>query len=138
MALVRLSMLLGREEYARKAERILEANALLVQRVPQGFAHLLCAADFSLHAPAEIVVAGDPAKEDTRALLRTIRRIYLPNKVVALRGLPEEAEEETVLPLTLERRLVDGRAAAYVCRNQTCGLPAVTVAELEKQLGVLR
>jgi hypothetical protein len=38
------------------------------------------------------------------------------------------------VPLLADRPLVDGRAAAYVCRGFVCDRPTVSPADLERQL----
>ena len=43
---------------------------------------MLQALDFSLQEPRRAVIAGDPAKAETRALLHAIHSVYQPNKVV--------------------------------------------------------
>ncbi|NDZ79174.1 hypothetical protein G3I19_11740, partial [Streptomyces sp. SID10853] len=41
-------------------------------------------------------------------------------------------------PLLVDRPLIDGRAAAYVCRNFTCSAPTPDPAVLAGQLGAVQ
>ena len=43
---------------------------------------------------------------------------------------------EALVPLLAGRRLVDGRAAAYVCRNFVCDRPVTDPGELAAKIGV--
>ncbi|MBI3697418.1 MAG: hypothetical protein HY238_21610, partial [Acidobacteria bacterium] len=52
------------------------------------------------------------------------------NKVVARAG---EADDR--MPLLAGRGPIDGRAAAYVCRNYACQKPVTSPQELAAQLG---
>ena len=61
-----------------------------------------------------------------------VQHRYLPDAVVAL-GTPENGAS---VPLLADRTLVDGRAAAYVCRNFVCELPATDPESLLRQLQV--
>ena len=44
--------------------------------------HLLLALDFYLTEPRRAVVAGDPGRPETTALLRAVHSVYQPDKVV--------------------------------------------------------
>ncbi len=88
-------------------------------------------ADGAFHA--EIAIVGDPAASDTQALLRVVRGGYRPFQVVAL-GTP--SPEGAQVPLLQDRDLVDGRAAACVCRDFACQAPVTTPQALEELLSV--
>ncbi|MBV9109614.1 MAG: thioredoxin domain-containing protein, partial [Gemmatimonadetes bacterium] len=134
MALLRLSELTGESRYREVAERVLGSMSELMARVPQGFGHLLCALDFSLAAPTEIAFVGDPDAEETRALVRTASRIYLPNAVLA--GKREgDADGDDHIPLLRDRAMVGGHATAYVCERLACRQPVTDPAALAEQLG---
>ncbi len=84
--------------------------------------------------PKEIAVIGDPKDPATQALIETVYRHYLPNKVVVL-ATPEQAAKPDALPLIKLKKLFKGRPAAYVCENYVCKIPTNTATELAKQLG---
>jgi uncharacterized protein YyaL (SSP411 family) len=50
------------------------------------------------------------------------------------REVPDPDVEREVVPLLAGRPLVDGRAAAYVCRGMVCERPVTSVQELLDQL----
>ncbi|MGZ6831442.1 MAG: hypothetical protein ACXVFS_17335, partial [Nocardioidaceae bacterium] len=68
----------------------------------------------------------DPARA---ALLRAARHAASPG-LVAVAGAPGGSE----VPLLAGRDLVDGQAAAYVCRGMVCDRPVTDVAALEALL----
>ena len=129
--LLRLSLLLDRDDYRQRAETVLEEMGGGLEKLPGAFGRLLAALDFSVSRPYEIVVVGDPGG-DTRALLGTVYARYLPNKVVAGHG-PDE-EEEGLVPLLADRPMRDGRATAYVCEGYACQNPTTDPEELARQL----
>jgi uncharacterized protein YyaL (SSP411 family) len=135
MALLRLGELTGEERYRAVAERALAGIADLVARVPMGFGHLLCALDFSAAAPAEVAFVGDPSAEETRALVRAVSRLYLPNAVLAGKGDGDDGAGD-LIPLLRERTAIGGRATAYVCERLACRLPVHDPAALAEQLGI--
>ncbi len=118
-ALLRLAALTGEEEYAEKASRLLRGAAPLASRAPLGFGNWLRAIELRLASPTEIVIAGDPAHDATRALLAPLRERYLPT--AAFLGIAPNDPHPFPSPLS------EGRTAhaptAYVCHAYACDLP---------------
>ena len=128
--LLRLAVLTGNQAYRKEAERVLLVMKEAMTRQPTGFGRLLAVLNTFLSPSQEVAIVGDSASADTQALIRTVRKRYLPNTVLALK----HPAEENVLPLLQDRGLVDGKAAAYVCENYACKLPVTEVQALEKLL----
>jgi uncharacterized protein len=131
--LLRLSLLLDREDYRARAESVLEGLSGGMERLPGAFGRLLAALDFHLSRPREIAIIGDPASPDTQALIDAVYARYLPNKVVAGRA-PEDDEATGLVPLLAEREARGGRATAYVCEGYACQNPTSDPEELAGQL----
>jgi uncharacterized protein YyaL (SSP411 family) len=134
MALLRLAELTGKTRYREVAERALAGSMSLMAQVPAGFGHLLCALDFALATPVEVAILGDPAAEETRALVRTVSRTYLPNAVLAGRAPDTPDADAALVPLLEGRTARDGRATAYVCERLACRQPVTDAAALADQL----
>jgi hypothetical protein len=109
----------------------------LAERVPRFAGWSLAAAEAALAGPLEIAVVGVAGDPDRAALERAARAAVSPGAVVVV-GEPDlredPDEDDSVLPLLAGRGLVDGRAAAYVCRGMVCDRPVSTVEELEALL----
>jgi len=136
LALLRLAELTGTERFREVAERVLASFAEPMARYPGAFGHLLSALDLFLAVPQEVAIVGRPGEPDTDALLRVVRRSYLPNTVVALRRPDEGEEAAELIPLLARRAAIDGAATAYVCERFACQRPVTTPEELAWQLGV--
>ena len=133
--LLKLSVLLEREDYRERAGAVLDNLSGGMVQVPGAFGRLLSALDFYLSTPYEVAIIGEREAPDTKMLLETVYSSYLPNKVVA--GSSENDEEATQLvPLLANRPMRGGRATAYVCVNYACQSPTTDPAELARQLGV--
>jgi len=130
--LLRLARLLDRPQLGELAAGVLALMAEAMGEQPLAFGRLLAALDFYVNPGFEIAIVGDPASDDTPALLAEIRRRFMPNTVLAL-GLPG-SEAATEIPLLAGRDMRDGRATAYVCRNYACNLPVTELAALARQL----
>ncbi|MBK6426885.1 MAG: thioredoxin domain-containing protein [Blastocatellia bacterium] len=134
--LLRLSALLGNLEYRDRAETVLEAVGGALGRYARAFGHALCALDAMVSTSIEVAIVGDPADEAARALAREARRRYVPGMVVA-GASPDDSESAAMIPVLHDRGLVDGKPAAYVCQDRTCGLPVTTVEALAEQLAAI-
>ena len=102
-------------------------------KTPLGTSHWLCALDFYLSAPKEIVIVGARDNALTQELSKVIYTRWLPNKVVAAfdSNDPDSAKE---LPLFENRKMVNGRPTVFVCQNNICQSPITEAKELEKRL----
>ena len=134
LALLRLAVLLDKPAYRDQARRTLESNQPMIKRAPRAFLAMLRTVDFLVHPPKEIVLAGYPESSDTRRLLDALHSRFVPNKVVAVLDPAARAPEKRI-PLLAVKTLLDGKAAAYVCRNFACRTPVNTPEGLLEQLG---
>ncbi len=138
MNLARLSRILDRPDFQELASRVIGVFHEQLERMPVGLPQMLCALDASFTEPIQIVVAGGIHEPETVALLRVIRGHYLPNKVVLLAdgGLNQSWLADRVAGIRAMAPL-QGRPAAYVCRNFACELPVTEPEQLMELLGRL-
>jgi uncharacterized protein YyaL (SSP411 family) len=127
LALLRLSRHLDREDLRASADGILRCFAPWMKRSPRAFLGMLGAADLALAEELDIAIAGEAMGADARGLLRTVHARFLPNRVLS-------CSADSALPLHQGRGKVEGRAAAYVCRNRACDLPQTSQDALAARL----
>ena len=127
-ALVTLGAVTGDSHALEAGARATAAGLGLAVREPRFGGWSLAVAEALLSGPLQVAVVG--SGEDADALERVARRSASPGLVV-VRGEPDAPG----VPLLADRTLVDGRAAAYVCRGMVCDLPATTPEALAAQLG---
>ena len=133
-ALLRLGALTGRQDLWKKGERVLNLFRDFMEGAPGGFSNMLCALDFYIQRPKEIAIVGGRDQEDTKALLSSVHRRLLPNKVICLLDPTDSQEVTNVIPLLEGKTQKSGRATAYVCKNFTCSAPVTEAGELETLL----
>jgi uncharacterized protein YyaL (SSP411 family) len=122
--LLRLARMTADADLEQKAARLERAFSATVERAPMGFSELLSALDFALGPSYEVVIAGDPASQDTKQMLEVLHRTFVPNKIVLLLPSNENTPEITRLAeFTKFQRSIGGKATAYVCLNFVCNLP---------------
>ncbi|NWG17077.1 MAG: thioredoxin domain-containing protein [Chloroflexi bacterium] len=131
--LLRLAAYTGETRYEESARRTLALLSEALRQYPQAFGEALSAADMLVNDLDEVAVVGDPADEQTAALLAVIRRPYRPNAIAAL--APQDVDGEHILPLLNHRVTKGGEPTVYVCRNFACRLPVTTPEALRDQLG---
>ena len=133
--LLRLAQMTGRAEFRESAEKLFAAFGSRLSTTPMAIPQMLAACEFQLSEPRQIVIAGDPRVPETRALLRAVHARFLPNRILLL--VDSEETRGTLAagaPAVASMRPIDGRAAAYVCRNFTCQLPVSDVGALSELL----
>ncbi len=127
LALLRLARHLDREDLRASAEGTLRCFTPWMKRSPRAFLGMLSAVDLALDEELDIAIAGESGDADARVLLRTVHAHFLPNRVLS-------CSPERALPLHQGRGKVEGRAAAYVCRNRACERPATSQDALAARL----
>jgi uncharacterized protein YyaL (SSP411 family) len=123
-ACISYSAITGVMDYRERAERALSVVSTLGPRAPRAAGWGLAAATAILAGPLEIAVVGD----DRGVMHRTALMSTSPGRVVAT----GDADE---VPLLRDRRAVNGRATAYVCRGFVCQRPTTDLAELALSVG---
>jgi uncharacterized protein YyaL (SSP411 family) len=124
MNLLRLWQLTDKQAYKDQADRTLAAFAPRLEQMPEAMPYMMSALDFSLAKHKQIVIAGAPGADDTRALLRVVWQRYIPNRVLLLAdGAEGQKQLARWLPLLANVTRKQGRATAYICENYVCNLP---------------
>jgi uncharacterized protein len=130
--LLRLFHITGDDDYRKRAEKVLRSYYDAMESQPFGFAHMLCALDFYLNKPKEVVLVGKNGEPETAALVQEIHNHYLPNKVLQLVD-PNESLEK-ISPLLQGKSQIGGKLTVYVCSDSTCSSPVTNWAELKQLL----
>ena len=126
--LLKLSLYTGNSGYWTVAETAVSSLYGAMVQHPNAFAHWLCAAVFITGEPQEVAIIGDPGFPDTEALIDTTFAAFRPNLVVA------SGDATSTVPLLDDRKRLDNKATAYVCRRFVCQQPVNTPEALAEQL----
>lgn len=130
--LLRLYHYTGREDYLRRAEKILRLYYDAMEEQPFGFVHMLSALDFYLEKPKEIVLVGRKKDEATQDLLKKIHSLYLPDMTLQLVASDEPLK--AISPLLEGKTQLGGKPTVYVCHNFTCSPPVTEWEDLRELL----
>jgi len=133
LALLRTSRLTADQRFEQAAAQLLRPMREMMSRHPSGFGNWLCALDFYLSPPREVVIVGSRQDAATAGLLHVLCNTWLPSKVVVARD-PADAAPVDDLTLLKDRGMVDDRPTVYVCEGYTCRTPVNDAAALGKIL----
>jgi uncharacterized protein YyaL (SSP411 family) len=133
--LIRLARLTSENEYLQGADHIFAAFSNEANQLPSAHSQLMSALQRGAGPSLEVVIAGDAGARDTARLIATVRAMYLPQAAVLL-VTPGKAGAtiRELAPFAEAYEPVDGKAAAYVCRDFTCQLPTTDPAKLRTLL----
>lgn len=135
--LLRLGRMTGNPDLEQKADQLIKAFAKDITSFPMAYTQLLIALDFMFGPTREIVIAGDPSLETTQAMVKAVRKNFMPNKVVLLN--PDDGTDAQRLsdlsPYVKNMVPIEKKTTAYVCQQYACKTPITDAVQLEKLLG---
>lgn len=129
--LARLAAHDGRGDWRDAAERAVLAWGAPMAREPRAFASSLLALDFVRSGPVELAFIGTADAPRLAMLRREAARPFLPRRIIAHH---DPAEGDSRLPLLVNKGLVDGQPALYVCRDYACQQPVTDPAGVREAL----
>jgi uncharacterized protein YyaL (SSP411 family) len=140
LGLLRVGRLTGEKELEDLADVLLRGFSAGIARAPSAYPQMLIALDFAVGPSREIVIAGTAEAPATQAMVKAVYARFLPNKVMALRPVADEAAAEiTRLAPFLERqRPIGGGPTAYVCKDHVCEIPTNDIEEMKGFLDASR
>ena len=124
--LLRLNEFTTDDAFRIKAEKIFRSFQAMIKEAPAAFTDLLLALDFHLDDPFEIVlVAPEGKQKDAETFISRMRKVFLPNRILAVAGEGDELESlAKLVPLVGQKTARNGKATAYVCQSGVCQNPA--------------
>jgi len=134
LAFLKLSAYLIDPELTKKAENIFLSFYDELMEYGLNSAYMLQALHLYLGGLKEVAIVGKKNDATTQSFLTTLRKGFFPNSVFAFSYEDEVEENAKIIPLLEGRKLHQGKATAYVCRQGTCLPPVQTSEELVKLL----
>jgi uncharacterized protein YyaL (SSP411 family) len=130
MVLLRLFSFTKEQRYHDRAERLFRVFRSVMEHNAYGSSAMLCALDWYMRTPQEIVVVGARGDAMTESFLSTVHQRYLPNRAVLVVEATRRAGESE-LALAAGKTSVDGQPTAYVCQRQACSPPVTESHRLD-------
>ena len=124
-ALLTHGALTGSTRHLDAAAAAVDSVGAVAAQNPRFAGWALAVAEARAAGPLQVAVVG--TGPDAETLLAVVRASTSPG-LVAVAGEPDA----TGIPLLADRPLVEGRAAAYVCREFVCDRPTTDADELRR------
>ena len=132
MNFLRLFSHTGEGAYLNRTEQTFRLFRHQMDQNPFGTASMLCALDFFLAKPKEIVLVGARTHPAMNDLLGKIYGRYVPNKTLVV---VDGNNRSRLVPAAAQgKAAINGQPTAYVCHNFTCSQPVTDWDALEKLL----
>jgi uncharacterized protein YyaL (SSP411 family) len=125
--LLRLSRLTNELTYETMATQITKTFAQEVEGAPEAYTFFLLAYDFLIGPSYSVTLVGEQTHKDIAEMLDELKKRYLPTTTVSIKS-PEKS--------AFDYQQIEGKATAYVCRDQMCLPPTNNVTQMLEQLGV--
>jgi uncharacterized protein YyaL (SSP411 family) len=133
--LIRLERLTANTELGHKAKLLVQAFSETLKETPSAYTQFLVGLNFALSPATDIVLVGEIHANDTREMLTIIREKFSPGITCLLKEPSTPADQLAVLaPFSAQYTALDGKATAYVCRDNSCDSPTNDPAHLKKIL----
>src|SRR5262249_28281697 len=136
MNLLVLSHLVSDSTWDERIERTLRLFGTRLEQMGRGVPMMAAALSTHIAGVQQIVLVEGDAQAEDDALDRPLGLAYLPFAIQLRVAAGSQRALAGSLPFVEAMRPVDGRTAAYVCRNFTCRQPATTVDALQQELGI--
>ncbi|MGZ3945036.1 MAG: thioredoxin domain-containing protein [Mucilaginibacter sp.] len=119
--LKKLGLLFDNEKYEGISAQLLRNVAYMIQKYGSSYSNWAILMLNEAFGTYEVAIAG----ENSEPLRHELEKTFIPNKII-LGG------KKGSLPLLADK--FDGTTRIFVCKDKTCGLPALTVADALKQI----
>ncbi len=122
--LLRLGRITAHSDFERKAAQIGRAFFSTVKQFPAAHTQLMTALDFAVGPYYEIVIVGRTQGKGIDKMLKALRSVFVPNKVVLVRSLDKDSSDLLKMAeFTKHFSMIDDKTTAYVCTNAKCNIP---------------
>ncbi len=133
--LYRLATLLNVDAHRERGRRAIEAFRLQWAKYPHALPQLLCATALALEPPRHAVIAGDPARDDFRALVAVLHERIGPRRaLLAVDGGAAQSWLARRAPWLADMGPQGGRATVYLCEEFSCQAPVTEPDALRRLL----
>jgi hypothetical protein len=131
MNLLRIATLTGSAAARTKADAILRSYFGQMTAAPTTLPALASVLAATVSPAREVIILGNPANDDAKALLRVVRESFAPvRSLVVANTEAERGKLAGYIPLIAEMKPAGDKATAYVCIGTECKSPIVDPAKL--------
>ena len=136
--LLRLGRMTGDVALEQEADRLISSLAGQAAQHPIAHSHFLMALDFMIGPSQEMVIAAEYEDADAAEMLTSVRRAFLPSKVLLFKTGGARGDRLAMLaPFAAKITPLDGRTAFYLCQNYACRNPVTDPGQVKELINDL-
>ncbi|MBN2247029.1 MAG: thioredoxin domain-containing protein [Candidatus Aminicenantes bacterium] len=131
----RLARISGSVELENMASQMIATFSGEISKYPAAYSYFLCALDFAEGPAHEIIIVGKRDAPETKKMLRSIQKNFIPNKIVLF--VPAEESDpkiHKIAPYTGQYPWLDNRATIFLCQNYSCQQPTHDINKILENL----
>ncbi len=135
--LLRISRITANIDFEDKAVQINKAFSALIEQSLLAYSMFLSSLEFAFGPTFEIVIVGKTDTNNTKDMVKALREVYLPNKIVLF--LPEDVSNPEILEVTdfvKYKTSKENKTTAHVCINSFCKFPTNDIDKMLEMLNV--
>ncbi len=129
--LLRLSQLTDNKQWYDKAYNSIMLFSKKLSAQPYAMPQMLCALDFALHKPMQIIISGEKNAFEVREMLAEVHKRYIPGKILIFANVKSSSG---LMPFLANIVSDSDKATAYICENYACKLPVSNITEFSRLL----
>ncbi|UCE84247.1 MAG: thioredoxin domain-containing protein [Deltaproteobacteria bacterium] len=128
--LIRFGSITGDASFGTMAEQLAGTFAKRIKAYPSAYTQYLAVLDFIIGPSREIVIVEQQNGGDNRAIVETIHKQFLPNKVLLLKPAGQAGERISALaPFVKDLQTINTETAVYLCEDHDCDQKPITEVE---------
>jgi len=131
MNLLVLSHLVENRKWTEQIERTIQLFGARLVQVGRAVPMMAAALSAHINGLQQIVIVGEQGAEE---LAQAVAGRYLPFAITLVLSPEQQRALASMVPLVAAMKPVDGRAAAYVCRDFSCRAPVTAATDLVREL----
>ena len=132
--ILRLAVITADDVLEQKALTLFKSFARMINASPSGFTAMLSAYDFAHGPQQQIVIAAVSGDTVAGKMMGKVQELFLPRRVLLRSNGEGDDRLLDLCPYLADKTAVQGKTAAYVCRDYSCQAPVTSVEELLQQL----
>jgi uncharacterized protein YyaL (SSP411 family) len=128
--LIRLARLTGRSDLEEIAQRLIHAFSAGVKAHPTAYTHFLMGLGYALGQSCEVVLVGDPHRNDVQQLIHSLNASFAPGASVMLKTDQNQGRLSSLAQFTRNLQQTGNAGTAYVCAGLNCTQPFTDSAQM--------
>lgn len=133
--LLRIGRFTAESRFESMASQLAKAFSKNIIQNPSSHTNLMIAVMFGICPSYEIVISGNLETDNTKEILKAIRKEYITGKVILFRPNNDDLLEiVNIAAYTKDQTSIDDKTTVYVCMNYSCSAPTTDINKMLKLL----